>query len=244
VASGRAGLRLLTVARMDSRERYKGHDLILEALALLQSAGRLAPALRWRVVGSGDDRARLQARAQALALAEQIDWLGSLDDASLEQEYGSCSLVVMPSAYAIEPDGTPRGEGFGITYLEAALAGRASIAADRGGQSDLILDGRTGWLIPPTAEALAALLERLQRHPEQVLACGAAARRHALAGFTAAQQRRRLAQLVAPWSRPLASPPPGAGGRAGGQPAGPCTGAPTADTAATMPGSSALRGHG
>jgi glycosyltransferase involved in cell wall biosynthesis len=196
------GMRLLTVARMVRQERYKGHELILEALALLRQGGLLDPGLRWRVVGSGDDRSRLQERARALGLEGQIDWLGGLSDRELQREYRDCSLVWMPSAFALLPDGTAQGEGFGITYLEAALAGRASIAADRGGQTDLIIDSQTGWLVPPRPQALADLLERLQRDPEEVWACGARARHHAETSFSPGVQRQRLARLVAPWMGP------------------------------------------
>ena len=193
------GPRLLTVARLDPQERYKGHDLILDALALLRQRGALPAALRWRVVGEGEDRLRLQARAAALGLQAHIDWLGALDDASLRQDYRDCSLVVMPSAFALRPDGSAQGEGFGITYLEAALAARASIAADQGGQTDLILHGQTGWLLPPSAEALADLLRRLQEDPEQVRLCGERALAHASRHFSPERQRRLLAELVAPW---------------------------------------------
>lgn len=190
--------RLLTVARMARQERYKGHDLILDALALLRRRGGLPSSLRWRVVGDGDDRLRLQARAQDLGLQGHIDWLGSLEDGALRQEYRSCSLVVMPSAFDIRPDGSAQGEGFGITYLEAALAGRASIAADQGGQRDLIVDGQTGWLLPPSAEALADLLQRLQVDPDLVRACGERALEHARRRFSPEVQRRRLARFVEP----------------------------------------------
>jgi glycosyltransferase involved in cell wall biosynthesis len=196
------GMRLLTVARMVRQERYKGHELILEALALLRQGGLLDPGLRWRVVGSGDDRCRLQERARALGLEGQIDWLGGLSDRELQREYRDCSLVLMPSAFALLPDGTAQGEGFGITYLEAALAGRAAIAADRGGQTDLIIDSQTGWLVPPRPQSLADLLERLQRDPEEVWACGARARHHAETSFSPGVQRQRLARLVAPWMGP------------------------------------------
>ena len=196
------GMRLLTVARMVRQERYKGHELILEALALLRQGGLLDPGLRWRVLGSGDDRSRLQERARALGLEGQIDWLGGLSDRELQREYRDCSLVLMPSAFALLPDGTAQGEGFGITYLEAALAGRASIAADRGGQTDLIIDSQTGWLVPPRPQSLADLLERLQRDPEEVWACGARARHHAETSFSPGVQRQRLARLVAPWMGP------------------------------------------
>ncbi|MFN9546456.1 MAG: glycosyltransferase family 4 protein [Cyanobacteriota bacterium] len=190
------GLRLLTVARMARQERYKGHDLILEALSLLRQRGVLPAVLRWRVVGEGEDRPRLQARAVELGLQAHIDWLGALEDGALRREYRDCSLVVMPSAFGLRADGSARGEGFGITYLEAALAGRASIAADRGGQTDLILDRQTGWLLPPSAEALADLLEHLQEDPEQVRLCGERAFQHASRLFSPEQQQRRLAALL------------------------------------------------
>ncbi|MEB3242418.1 MAG: glycosyltransferase family 4 protein [Cyanobacteriota bacterium] len=204
-------LRLLTVARMASQERYKGHDLILAALALLRQSGELDPALRWRVVGDGDDRPRLQRRAAELGLADRIDWLGALADRALAEEYRACSLLLMPSAYTLLPDGTPQGEGFGITYLEAALAGRASIAADQGGQTDLILDGQTGWLTPPDAGALAQVLRRVQADPELPRRCGERARQRAEGLFSPERQRQRLASLVEPWlgggTRPAADPP-------------------------------------
>ncbi|MEB3242536.1 MAG: glycosyltransferase family 4 protein [Cyanobacteriota bacterium] len=192
------GLRLLTVARLAPEERYKGHDRILDALALLRQRGRLSNALRWRVVGEGADRARLQRRGDALGLGAHIDWLGALEDGALRREYRDCSLVVMPSAFHLRADGRAEGEGFGIAYLEAALAGRASIAADRGGQTDLIRDGQTGWLLPPGAEALADLLQRLQADPEQVRLCGERALAHARQHFSAERQRHLLADLVAP----------------------------------------------
>lgn len=192
------GPRLLTVARLDPLERYKGHDLILDALALLRQRGALPAALRWRVVGEGDDRPRLQARAAELGLQGHIDWLGALEDGALRREYRDCSVVVMPSAFGLRADGRARGEGFGITYLEAALAGRPSIAADRGGQTDLIRDGQTGWLLPPGAAALADLLQRLQADPEQLRLCGERARAHASEHFSPERQQRLLADLVDP----------------------------------------------
>lgn len=164
----------------------------------MRQRGRLPAGLRWRVVGEGEDRPRLQARAAALGLRAHIDWLGALDDASLRQDYRDCSLVVMPSAFALRPDGSAQGEGFGITYLEAALAGRPSIAADRGGQTDLIRDGQTGWLLPPGAEALADLLQRLQADPDQLRLCGERARSHAREHFSLERQQRLLADLVEP----------------------------------------------
>lgn len=200
---------LLTVARMAPRERYKGHDLILDALALLRERGELPAGLRWRVVGEGEDRPRLQARAAVLGLADHIDWLGALADDALGREYRACSLVVMPSAFGLRADGSACGEGFGITYLEAALAGRPSIAADRGGQTDLILEGQTGWLLPPRPEPLADLLRSLQGDPERIRLRGERALAHASRHFSPERQRRLLAALVSGDGAPAKRAPTG-----------------------------------
>lgn len=190
-------LRLLTVARMAADERYKGHDQILDALALLSERGRLDRGLRWRVVGAGDDQPRLQQRAEELGLAAWIDWLGRLKDDQLAEEYRRCSLVIMPSAFAVLADGRAQGEGFGITYLEAALAGRPSIAALVGGHADLIRSGETGWLIDRSARNLADLIERLMGDSTTVAQVGRNAREQALQSFSPGVQRARLGSWLA-----------------------------------------------
>ena len=52
---------LLTVGRMDARERYKGHDRVIEALPQLVAAGH---DVIYVVVGDGDDVGRLKATAR------------------------------------------------------------------------------------------------------------------------------------------------------------------------------------
>lgn len=176
-------LRLLTVARLDATERYKGHRLVLQALHQMLHAGTLPANWQWRVVGDGDDRPALVAVSERLGLAPWVQFLGGLNDADLRSELRSCSLLLMPSSYGIETDGRACGEGFGIVYLEAAQAGRASIACHQGGQTDLIVNGHTGWLINPAPEALANLLRALATDPEQLSVAGTNARAHALDNF-------------------------------------------------------------
>lgn len=194
-----ANLTLLTVARMDAGERYKGHRLVLSALALLRDNGGLPPGLQWRIVGGGNDRSALEAETESLGLAPWVQFLGSLDDPQLRLELRRCSLLLLPSAYGIQPDGRACGEGFGIVYLEAAQAGRASIACREGGQTDLIVDGETGWLIEPQAETLAALLTRLVADRSTLYHLGENARQRALTGFSQASFDQALVNaLTAP----------------------------------------------
>ena len=178
------GLRLLTVARMDAGERYKGHRLVLEALRHLKEKGPLPEGWQWRVVGTGNDRQAIEQLSQDWGLTPWVRFLGSLSDAELERELRACSLLLMPSSFEIGTDGKACGEGFGIVYLEAAQAGRASIACKLGGQSDLIVDGNTGWLINPDASELVALLMDLSNRPVEIAAAGQRARERALTQFS------------------------------------------------------------
>jgi phosphatidylinositol alpha-1,6-mannosyltransferase len=196
------GLRLLTVARLNAVERYKGHRLVLQALELLQRSGGLPPDWQWRIVGEGNDRLALEQQSERLGLLPWVRFLGNLSDGELRQELRGCSLLLMPSSYGIEADGRACGEGFGIVYLEAAQAGRASIACREGGQTDLIVDRHNGWLIEPRADTLASLLAELAARPEQLASAGAAARSRAQASFNARCFQARLLGCLGLQSEP------------------------------------------
>lgn len=89
-------------------------------------------------------------------------------------------------------------EPFGLTVIEAMMAGRPVLATALGGPSETIIDGRTGWLVPCADQqsllgALARVLRDADRWPEM----GAAARRHALARFSPALQAQRYLEILA-----------------------------------------------
>ena len=185
-----AELRLLTVARLCSQENYKGHGLILQALA------QLPAAIHWHVVGDGDQRPQLEAEARGLGLTQQVQFSGSLNDQELREAFENCSVFVMPSRFEIKSNGDATGEGFGIVYLEAALAGRASIACDQGGQSDFIIDGESGWLIPPDISALTSVLSDLLQNPAEIKRRGQLARSRALEQFGCERFDQALSQAI------------------------------------------------
>jgi glycosyltransferase involved in cell wall biosynthesis len=185
-----AELRLLTVARLCSQENYKGHELILEALA------QLPAAIHWHVVGDGDQRGQLEAEVMALGLTNQVQFRGSLNDQELREAFENCSIFVMPSRFGVKANGDTTGEGFGIVYLEAALAGRASIACDQGGQTDFIIDGECGWLIPPEVSALTSVLSNLLENSDEIKRRGQLARARALEHFGRERFDQALCQAI------------------------------------------------
>ncbi len=98
---------------------------------------------------------------------------------------GVTALGPLPHAVAIEalrraaftaaPSLLP--ESFGIVALEAAAAGKATIASDIGGLGEIVVDGETGLLVPPgDREALRVALARLCAEPELRERMGGAAR--------------------------------------------------------------------
>ena len=53
-----------------------------------------------------------------------------------------------------------RDEDFGLAPLEAMASGKVVIAVNDGGYRESIVDGETGWLVPPTAESIAKAIAR------------------------------------------------------------------------------------
>jgi len=134
---GEAGPVVLTVGRLVPR---KGFDLVLQSVAHLRDA---FPDLQYVIVGEGPERANLEARAQALGISHRVHVLGHVDDLTKWAAYDLCDVFVMPNRSL---DGTDV-EGFGIVFVEAALAGRPSIAGRSGGTSDAVVDQVTGLLV-------------------------------------------------------------------------------------------------
>ena len=152
------GNSLLTVARLVPR---KGVDTVLRALPGLDAT--------YRVVGSGPDLPRLRATAQAEGVANRVEFLGRLDDASLNAEYQRCALFVLP---ARRTDG--QLEGYGLVYFEAAAWGRAVVAGRSGGEVDAVIDGETGLLVDGTSvDDVRSAIAFLLQDPERLRMLGA-----------------------------------------------------------------------
>ncbi len=92
---------ILTVARLDSQEQYKGYDQILRAMPMVREQ---IPQAHYILVGKGDDRPRVEALIQQLCLEEHVTLTGFVSDQELADHYNLCDVFAMPS----------KGEGFGI----------------------------------------------------------------------------------------------------------------------------------
>jgi len=142
---------VLTVARWDSSERYKGADELLRAVAHLQAA---IPNLRLIAVGGGTDLPRLMRLAQSLGVSDRVHFFSGLSREQIAACYSRANVFALPST----------GEGFGLVFLEAMAFGIPVVGAAVGGTLDVIQDGVNGLLVPPNdaaslANALGGLLK-------------------------------------------------------------------------------------
>jgi phosphatidylinositol alpha-1,6-mannosyltransferase len=177
---------VLSVGRLVPR---KGFDRTVEAIALLRER---FPEVRYEIVGEGPDRKRLAALALSFGVAERVCFLGALDDAALRTAYERAWCFAMP-ARAEGGD----VEGFGIVYLEAAMAGLPVVAGRGSGADEAVADGITGVLVDGSdARAVAAALGALLEAPRRAEAMGGAGRARALADFTWEATARKIASLT------------------------------------------------
>lgn len=127
------GLRpLLFVGRLRIR---KGVEVLLEAMARLAAEGNDWPLL---VVGDGERRLLLEGRARALGL-EQVKFVGRASAQRTRSLLRQALALVVPSTY----------EGMPLVVLEAMQQRTAVVASAVSGIPEVVIDGETGWLVPP-----------------------------------------------------------------------------------------------
>jgi phosphatidylinositol alpha-1,6-mannosyltransferase len=138
------------------------------------------PAVRYLVIGRGEDGPRLATMAESLGLGERVVFAGGLTDAEIAEAYATATVYVGLSRV----DAGINAEGFGIAFVEAAASGIPSVAGDSGGVRSAVRDGRTGIVVGPSdvagvATAIGSLLGDSSRRESM----GAAGRADALAHF-------------------------------------------------------------
>ena len=127
---------LMTLGRLDSAERYKGFDEVLEVLPRLIEQ---LPNVVYLIVGAGKDRTRLERKAISLGVADRVVFAGLIPESEKVAYYSLADVFVMPS----------RGEGFGIVYLEAMACGIPTVASRLDGGREALRNGMLGILVDP-----------------------------------------------------------------------------------------------
>ncbi len=160
---------LIFVGALTKWHRYKGLDVLLEALKRLV---KTHPDLAVLIVGDGEMKHFYMSLTQRLGLAGNVIFVGDVPDHLLPQYYAASDALVLPSK--------DMSEGFGLTLLEANASGKPVIASNVGGIPSVVKNGYNGLLVQPNnSKALANAIIRLQRNPSKAHTMGRNGRRFA-----------------------------------------------------------------
>jgi glycosyltransferase involved in cell wall biosynthesis len=160
--------------------REKGQDIAIEAAALLKQ--RL-PNIRIVLAGEISEEVLRDLRRRYPGLEGHVHLPGYVPD--LEAFFAALDLFIMPS----------RGEGLGLSALQAMARGLAVVATSVGGLSEIVEDGHSGWLIPPgSPQALADAVFLASRDRAKLIEFGRNGRKRA-EGFSAAIMVSRMETL-------------------------------------------------
>jgi phosphatidyl-myo-inositol dimannoside synthase len=127
--------RLITISRLDGR---KGHQNILMTIKNLLPR---FPKLKYVSIGNGEEKDKLEILKKELGLEQEVSFVYEANEQQKVALLEKSDLFVMPSIIYKKSI-----EGFGITFIEAASYGKASIGGIFGGEADAIIEGETGYL--------------------------------------------------------------------------------------------------
>ena len=139
----------------------KGVKYLVDALVTVKSS---FPDCKLFILGSGEQKSVLQQQVHDLKLTRSVVFLGAVSNTDMPVYYATADVFIGPSIEAVGGD----SEGFGLTFVEAALCGCPIIASDVGGIRDIIQHKKTGLLVQPkkSDEIADALLYALRNKDE------------------------------------------------------------------------------
>jgi glycosyltransferase involved in cell wall biosynthesis len=160
----------LVVGNVAALTDHKDHATLLEAAPLVLAR---VPNARFVVIGEGDLRPALEARAAALGLGDRWIWTGFRSDVD--------ALLPCFAVFCL----SSRSEGLGTSVLDAMNFGLAVVATAAGGIPEAVEEGVTGRVVPiQDPRALADALVDLLADPARRDAMGRAGRRRFEERFT------------------------------------------------------------
>lgn len=127
---------LLTLGRLVRRKG--GRWFVAEVLP------RLGPNVHYVIAGTGPEADEIRRAAREAGIADRVHLPGRVDDEFRERLMRHSDLFVQPNI-PVEGD----MEGFGLVTVEAAMRDTVVVAADLEGIKDAVMDGSTGFLLPP-----------------------------------------------------------------------------------------------
>ena len=139
-------LLVLSVGEMIDR---KNHEVIVRALGKLND-----PNIYYVIAGKGPLKEHLEALSEELQIADRVKFLGFRTD--VHELYYAADISAFPSKI----------EGLGLAGIEAMAAGVPLISSNVHGILDYVIDGKTGYAVPPCdVDGFAEAIKKLADDP-------------------------------------------------------------------------------
>lgn len=176
---------LIVMARL---EPQKGHKILLQALSTVRAE---FPNIRLICLGTGALKDELNSLARELKLNEIVRFVGF--QSNVADWLAVADIGVLPSFY----------EGLPLTAVETLAAGLPLVATAVDGTPEVVLDGKTGLLVPPgDPAAMAGAIRQLARQSELRQKLAKAGREWVLQRFTIERQIEQTSSLyLSEWQR-------------------------------------------
>jgi len=169
-------------------QKWKGQDVLLDALPTLQSTGR------WRALLIGAAPVDAEGQAYHRRLLDQVAALGLADRVTFTGYRSDVSSIINALDVLVHTSVTP--EPMGRVILEGMALGKPVIATDHGGPREIIEQGRSGFLVTPgDPAALAACLDRVLASADLRARIGSEAISHVAAHFSVTEYARRVQEV-------------------------------------------------
>jgi glycosyltransferase involved in cell wall biosynthesis len=159
----------------------KGVGYFLDAIPAIL---REVPAARFLILGRGEGEGPLREKARALGVEDRVVFAGFRKE--IERFYRTMDVSVLTSL----------SEGLSLTLLESMGHGLPVVVTRVGGNPEVVIDGETGFLVPPRdASLFAERVVRLLRDPDLRERMGRAGRARVESHFTLRDAARRYVTI-------------------------------------------------
>ncbi len=160
----------LVIGIISRLSQVKGIDVLLKCMPVII---RHYSDVLLMIVGQGPEQDNLYALVESLNLKKHVRFENIVNQTA--DILPAFDVFVMPS----------HQEGLGLSVMEAQACGLPVVASNVGGLTDLIEEGKTGYLVPPQDPlALAAKIMEVFKNPDQAKEVGLAARQYIAREFS------------------------------------------------------------